>query len=106
MKHPSVPIAPRGGPHQYLLSVDSIKQASHFTGLDNKIFEHKLLIFFYLRHFSESRSSSGSTPSIRPFVRLFVRLSATLLWCLVCVICNSNSFHSFIFKLCLMIVHT
>ena len=26
--------------------------------------------------------------------------------CLVCVICNSNSFHSFIFKLCTMIVHT
>ena len=26
--------------------------------------------------------------------------------CLVCVICNSNSFHSFIFKLGIMIVHT
>ena len=26
--------------------------------------------------------------------------------CLVCVICNSNSFHSFIFKLYTMIVHT
>ena len=26
--------------------------------------------------------------------------------CLVCVICNSSSFHSFIFKLCIMIVHT
>ena len=26
--------------------------------------------------------------------------------CLVCVICNSNSFHSFIFKLCIMIVRT
>ena len=26
--------------------------------------------------------------------------------CQVCVICNSNSFHSFIFKLCIMIVHT
>ena len=24
----------------------------------------------------------------------------------VCVICNSNSIHSFIFKLCIMIVHT
>ena len=49
-------------------------------------------------------------PSVRPFVRLFVcpsvRLSATLLGCIVCVICNSNSFNSFIFKLCLMIVHT
>ena len=29
-----------------------------------------------------------------------------LRWCLVCVICNSNSFHSSIFKLCIMIVHT
>ena len=26
--------------------------------------------------------------------------------CLACVICNSNSIHSFIFKLCIMIVHT
>ena len=26
--------------------------------------------------------------------------------CLVCVICNSNSIHSFIFKLCTMIIHT
>ena len=26
--------------------------------------------------------------------------------CLVCVNCNSNSFHSFKFKLCIMIVHT
>ena len=26
--------------------------------------------------------------------------------CQICVICNSNSFHSFIFKLCIMIVHT
>ena len=57
---------------------------------------------FYQRSFSESRSCSGSTLSIR----LSVRLSATFLGCLVCVICNSNSFHSFIFKLCLMIVHT
>ena len=70
----------------------------------------KNIVYFYLRRFSESRSSSGSTPSVRPFVcpsvRLSVRLSATLLGCIVCVICNSNSFHSFIFKLCLMIVHT
>ena len=27
-----------------------------------------------------------------------------LRWCLVCVICKSNSFYSFIFKLCIMIV--
>ena len=26
--------------------------------------------------------------------------------CLLCVICNSNSIHSLIFKLCIMIVHT
>ena len=42
-------------------------------------------------------SSSGSTPS--------VHLSATLLGCLVCVICNYKSLHSFLFKLCIMIVH-
>ena len=32
--------------------------------------------------------------------------SEMLRGCLVCVICNSSSFHSFIFKLCIMIVHT
>ena len=32
--------------------------------------------------------------------------SKMLRWHLVCVICNSNSFHTFIFKLCIMIVHT
>ena len=32
--------------------------------------------------------------------------SEMLRGCLVCVICNSSSFHSFIFKLCMMIVHT
>ena len=26
--------------------------------------------------------------------------------CLVCVICYSNSYHSFIFKLCILIIHT
>ena len=31
---------------------------------------------------------------------------ATLLGCLVCVICNSKCFHSFIFKRCIMIVYT
>ena len=29
-----------------------------------------------------------------------------MLMCLVCLICNSSSFHSFIFNLCFMIVHT
>ena len=47
---------------------------------------------FYLRRFSESRSSSGSTPSVRLFVRTSVCLSSTLLGCLVCVICNSQQF--------------
>ena len=42
----------------------------------------------------------------KPSVRLSVRLFATLLGCLVCEICNSKSFHSFLFKLCIMIVHT
>ena len=42
----------------------------------------------------------------KPSVRLSSRLSATLLRCLVCEICNSKSFHSFLFKLWIMIVHT
>ena len=51
-------------------------------------------MIFYVQRFSESRSSSGSTPS--------VRLTATILGCLVCVICNSKN----IFKLCIMILQT
>ena len=76
--------------------------------------------YFHLRRFSENRSSSGSTPSVRssvrpsvhPSVRPSVRPSVCLSVCpsvrntLGCqVICNSKSFHSFLFKLCLMIVH-
>ena len=38
-------------------------------------------------------------------LRLFFP-SVMLRGCLVCVICNSNSIHYFIFKLCRMIVHT
>ena len=60
---------------------------------------------FYLSCFSDSRSSSGSTLSIRPSIHPSVRQSATLYGYQVCVICNSKSFHSFLFKLCLMIVH-
>ena len=39
-------------------------------------------------------------------LNLDIFLSKMLRGCLVCVICNSNSFHFFIFKLCIMIVHT
>ena len=50
----------------------------------------------YLPRLCESMSSNGFTPFFP---------SATLFGCLVCVICNSKSFHFFIFKLCIMIVH-
>ena len=52
-------------------------------------------------------TSSGSTPSVRlPSVRPSVCPSVrNTLGCQVCVICNSKSFHSFLFKLCPMIVH-
>ena len=51
---------------------------------------HFIFFFSFLtgvehRHFSPSEMLSG---------------------CLVCVICNFNSIHSIIFKLCIMIVHT
>ena len=67
---------------------------------------HDLVYFivcfdFYLHCFSESRSSSGS---LRPSVRRSVRPQHFRDF-QVCVICNSKSFHSFSFKLCLMIVH-
>ena len=29
-----------------------------------------------------------------------------LTFCIMCVICNLNRFHSFIFELCIMIIHT
>ena len=44
-------------------------------------------MIFYVQRFSESRSSSRST--------LSVRLTATILGCLVCVICNSNIYSNF-----------
>ena len=50
--------------------------------------------FCYLHRFSESRSSSGSTPDVR--LSVAVRLSVrNTLGCQVSVICNSKSFHSF-----------
>ena len=39
-------------------------------------------------------------------MNLDIFLSKMLRWCLGCIICNSNSLHSFIFKLCIMIDHT
>ena len=57
---------------------------------------------FCLRCFSESGSSSGSTPSVHPSVCPYVR---NTLWYQVCVICNSKYFHFFLFKLCQMIFH-
>ena len=49
---------------------------------------------FHLRCLSESRSRGGSNPSVCP--------SATLLGCLLCLICNSKRFYSFLFKHCNM----
>ena len=48
-------------------------------------------------------------PNLFPFLRVLnfdIFPSEMRRGCLVCVISNSNSFHSFIFKLCIMIVHT
>ena len=70
------------------------------------VFPDHSQLLFYLRRLSESRSSGGSSPSVCLSVCQSVRLSATLLGCLVCVICNSKTFHSFLFKLFIMIVHT
>ena len=39
-------------------------------------------------------------------LNLDIFMSIMLRLCLVCVICDSNSFHSLIFKLCIIIVHT
>ena len=69
----------------------------------NSAFVTRLLFCFYLRRFNESRSSNGSTPSIHPSARLSVR---NTFGCLAGVICNNNSFHSFISNLCIMISYT
>ena len=83
--------------------------------------ERQPKLSFYLRRFCESRSSSGSTPSVHLFVRshllfcihfmIFFSFLAVLnlrlfvckmlRGCLVCIICNTKSFHSLIFKLCI-----
>ena len=47
-----------------------------------------ILSLFYLRRFSESRSSSGSTPSGRLSVRTSVRLSVRPKHCRVPSLCN------------------
>ena len=61
------------------------------------IWSEKMTIIFTWVTLVKCRSSSWSTPSVCP----------SIFWGLVCIICNSNkSFHSFIFKLCIMIVHT
>ena len=88
------------------------------------VYQRFLNINFHLRRFSQSRSSSGSTPSIHPsihppflwtFDKCYLILRAVelrqfpyemLRGYLVCVICNSSSFHSSIFILCIMIVRT
>ena len=43
---------------------------------------------------------------LRPSVCSSVRLPATLLGSQVCAICNSKSFYFFLFKLCILIIHT
>ena len=84
--------------------LEPVYKMDHVLGTLGCLFSCTSIFFFVtssafcLRRFSESGSSSGSTPSVR-------RPSATLYGCQVCVICNSKCFHSFVFKLCLMIVH-
>ena len=80
---------------------------------DKKSSDNVYLFFYFFTCVALAKAGlvvGGLRPSVRlsvrPFVCPSVSLSATLMGCLVCVICNSNSFHSFIFKLCLMIVHT
>ena len=90
------------------------------------------LLYFYL-HFTsialaKRRFSSGSTPSICPSVHPSVHntfgvpslcnpifegcwtetlfLFKMFRWRLACVVCNSKTFHFFIFKLYIMILHT
>ena len=55
----------------------------------------------YFLHVSQFFFSFLTGDELRHFF-----LSEMLRGCLVCVICNSNSIHFFIFKLCIMIVHT
>ena len=56
---------------------------------------------YYFMHISEIFFSFLRGVELRHFFP-----SEMLRGCLVCVICNSNRFHSLIFKLCKMIAHT
>ena len=90
-----------------LAFLPDLSDSSHLTCFvapwpDKRCLSHSMFIksswccTFYLRCFSKRRSSSGFTRSVLP--------STTLFGCLICVICNSKSFHSFLFKLCIMLV--
>ena len=56
---------------------------------------------FYYTHFMNIALFGGGGGGLN--LRHFLEM---LRWFLVCVICNSKSFHSSIFKLCLMIINT
>ena len=71
--------------------------------LDNLLWSFLSLVIFTCVALAKAGLVVGPLrPSVRPVVRPSVR---NALGCQVCVICNSKSFHSFLFKLCLMIVH-
>ena len=66
---------------------------SYLRGVSNK---HCLLTFFIVSFFFWG----GGGLELRHFSLEMLR------WFLVCIICNSKSFYSLIFELCIMIVHT
>ena len=76
--------------YSFLYIQTSHNDCSHIEDVHLLYRAHFIIFFSFLtgvehRHFSPSEMLSG---------------------CLVCVICNFNSIHSIIFKLCIMIVHT
>ena len=65
--------------------VHTLKMCMHFLFCTGFIIFFSFLMGVELRHFFHPQCLGG---------------------CLACVICNSKSIHAFIFKLCIMIVHT
>ena len=79
----------------------------------NSISIHSFIFKLYMMIFHTLKMCTSHFVHISYFLSYFwwvlnldIFPSEMLRGCLVCVICNSNSIHYFIFKLCLMVAHT
>ena len=93
------------------LDIFSIRNAKGVPSLCNLKLQQYSFLYILTLHNDCSHIEDVHLAFCAHLINIFsfltgVELRHFLRGCLVCVICNSNSIHSFIFKLCLMIVHT